>query len=38
MVAAPTPEIELDRDIRAHLPATAPKELPSAILKALVAR
>jgi transposase len=34
----PTLEIELGRDIRVRIPATAPKELASAILKALVAR
>jgi transposase len=31
-------EIELGRDIRVRIPATAPKELASAILKALVGR
>ena len=35
--AVPTVEIELGRDIRVRIPATAPKELASAILKALVA-
>jgi hypothetical protein len=34
----PTLEIELGRDIRVRIPATVPKELASAILKALVAR
>jgi hypothetical protein len=34
----PTLEIELGGDIRVRIPATAPKELASAILKALVAR
>jgi transposase len=34
----PTVEIELGRDIRVRIPATVPKELASAILKALVAR
>ena len=49
MVVAPEPgersaadvpvlEIELSRGIRVRIPATAPKELASAILKALVAR
>jgi hypothetical protein len=31
-------EIELGRDIRVRIAATAPKELASAIIKALVAR
>jgi transposase len=31
-------EIELGRDIRVRVAATAPKELASAIIKALVAR
>jgi transposase len=34
----PVLEIELSRGIRVRIPATAPKELASAILKALVAR
>jgi transposase len=34
----PVLEIEIGRDIRVRIPATAPKELASAILKALVAR
>ena len=49
MVVAPEPgersaaevpvlEIELSRGIRVRIPATAPKELVAAILKALVAR
>jgi hypothetical protein len=37
-LAVPTLEIELGRDIRVRIPATAPKELASAILKALVTR
>jgi transposase len=38
-VAGPTAlEIELGRDIRVRIAATAPKELASAIIKALVAR
>ena len=35
---APALEIELGRDIRVRIAATAPKELASAIIKALVAR
>jgi transposase len=31
-------EVELGRDIRVRIAATAPKELASAIIKALVAR
>ena len=34
----PAVEIELGRDIRVRIAATAPKELASAIIKALVAR
>ena len=34
----PVLEVELGRDIRVRIPATAPKELVSAIIKALVAR
>ena len=34
----PALEIELGRDIRARIAATAPKELASAIIKALAAR
>jgi transposase len=37
-LVVPTLEIELGRDIRVRIPATAPKELASAILKALVTR
>ena len=37
-VGAPALEIELGRDIRVRIAATAPKELASAIIKALVAR
>ena len=36
--AAPALEIELGRDIRVRIAATAPKELASAIIKALAAR
>ena len=36
--AQPALEIELGRDIRVRIAATAPKELASAIIKALAAR
>jgi transposase len=35
---APAMEIELGRDIRVRIPATTPKDLASAVIKALVAR
>jgi transposase len=35
---APVLEIELGRDVRVRIAATAPKELASAVIKALVAR
>jgi transposase len=35
---APALEIELGRDVRVRIAATAPKELASAVIKALVAR
>jgi len=35
---APAVEIELGRDIRVRIAATAPKELASAIIRALAAR
>ena len=35
---APAMEIELGRDVRVRIAATAPKELASAVIKALVAR
>ena len=38
VAGAPALEIELGRDIRVRIAATAPKELASAIIKALVAR
>ncbi len=37
-VIGPALEIELGRDIRVHIAATAPKELASAIVKALAGR
>jgi transposase len=37
-MTAPALEIELGRDIRVRIAATAPKELASAIIKALAAR
>jgi hypothetical protein len=37
-VASPALEIELGRDIRVRVAATAPKDLVSAIIKALAAR
>jgi hypothetical protein len=36
--SAPAVEIELGRDIRVRITATAPEELASAIIKALAAR
>ena len=38
VASPPALEIELGRDIRVRIAATAPKELASAIIKALVAR
>ena len=38
VAGAPALEIELGRDIRVRIAATAPKELASAIIKALAAR
>ena len=38
VAGVPALEIELGRDIRVRIAATAPKELASAIIKALVAR
>ena len=38
VVGAPALEIELGHDIRVRIAASAPKELASAIIKALVAR
>ena len=37
-VVAPAVEIEFGRDIRVRIPATTPKELASAVIKALAAR
>jgi transposase len=37
-LAVPALEIELGRDIRVRIAATAPKDLASAVIKALVAR
>ena len=38
MASLPALEIELGRDIRVHIAATAPEELASAIIEALVTR